>query len=206
MVFGEVEDVLTSTIYIFNSLGPVINFFVMLQRTVLELSEEQEIGHWSLLSFFSCHSNSPEILYSAFDWKVLAAYSAIRWSHPYTEGQFCFVSADNKPQVHACSFCHQRHLPAVAEFVTHLQHCSGLYNKAADCLSHGPDSSITLGFDYEASSCELSVCSELHASLLSLSFHLVETEQTHCLLPLYLGHFARSSSAFWSCLFWAYYI
>lgn len=89
--------------------------------------EQQLCGTWRPLSFFSKHFSHAELKYSAFDKELLAAYLAVRKFQTFIEGRDCHLVTDHKPLVHAFSrrsdpwsLRQQRHLSALAEFLTRL--------------------------------------------------------------------------------------
>jgi hypothetical protein len=123
-------------------------------------SLEQWTGReWQPLAFFSRHLNPAQSKYSAFDRELLAAYLSVRHFHPWIEGRRCTLVTDHKPLVQAISktsdsWCarQQRHLSAISEFITDVQHRFGSANVVADYLSRDPAdfNVLSLGIDYTA--------------------------------------------------------
>ena len=94
------------------------------------------------LGFFSRKLSKSELRYSTFDREVLAAYLAIKHFRHFVEGRDFTIFTDHKPLVSAMfrssdpwSARQQRHLSAISEFTTDIQHISGKDNLVADALS-----------------------------------------------------------------------
>ena len=97
---------------------------------------------WQPLAFFSRQLRNAELKYSAFDRELLGVHLAIPQFRFMLEGRQFSVYTDHKPLVHAMaktaelwSSRQQRHLSAISEFTTDIQHVSGKNNTVADCLS-----------------------------------------------------------------------
>lgn len=97
---------------------------------------------WCPLAFFSYHLTPAELCYSAFDKELLAAYLGVCKFQPMIEGHDCSLLTDHKPLVHALSRHsdpwsphQQRHLSALAEFLTPIQHCSGISDVITDFVT-----------------------------------------------------------------------
>ena len=117
-------------------------------------------GVWQPLAFFSRQLRAPEQKYSAFDRELLALYLAIRHFRYYLEGRAFTAYTDHRPLTFAFtkgsdawSARQQRHLSAISEFTTCVQHIDGKNNSVADVLSrlhinavHG----LLPGVDYQA--------------------------------------------------------
>ena len=99
-------------------------------------------GVWQPLAFYSRKFSAAEKNYSTFDRELLAVHSSIRHFRYFLEGRLFTVYTDHKPLVSAIkkvsdphSPRQQRHLAAIAEFTTDLQHVAGKANFVADALS-----------------------------------------------------------------------
>ena len=104
--------------------------------------EQQVDDHWQPLAFFSRKFSTAESKYSAFDRELLAVHTAIRHFRYFLEGRKFTVYTDHHPLTAAIrkisdphSPRQQRHLAAIAEFTTDLQHVAGKSNYVADALS-----------------------------------------------------------------------
>ena len=107
--------------------------------TVLEQHIE---GKWKSLAFFSCRFRPPETKYSMFDRELLAVHLAIRHFRFFLEGRSFTIFTDHKPLTLAIkkstdpqSARQGRHLAAIAEYSTDIQHVAGKANPIADALS-----------------------------------------------------------------------
>jgi len=117
-------------------------------------------GVWEPLAFFSRQLRAAEQKYSAFDRELLALYLAVRHFRYYLEGRPFTAYTDHMPLTFAFSKLadpwsarQQRHLTAISEFTTHVQHVSGKSNSVADALSRatiGAVHSLLPGVDYDA--------------------------------------------------------
>ena len=104
---------------------------------------EQQVGElWQPLAFFSRKFSAAESRYSTFDRELLAVHVAIRHFRYFLEGWEFTVYTDHHPLTSAIrkisdphSPRQQRHLAAIAEFTTDLQHVAGKSNFVADALS-----------------------------------------------------------------------
>ena len=114
-------------------------------------------GGWQPLAFFSKQLRENERKYSTFDRELLGLFLATRHFRFLLEGRRFTAFVDHKP----LTFCmaktsepwsgrQQRHLSAVSEFTTDIQHVSGKDNFVADCLSRAVANSVHLGLDYAA--------------------------------------------------------
>merc|ERR1712015_37960 len=100
-------------------------------------------GKWKPLAFFSCRFRTPETKYSTFDRELLAVHLAIRHFHFFLEGRSFTIFTDHKPLTLAIKkstdpqSAHQgRHLAAITEYSTDIQHVARKANPVADALSH----------------------------------------------------------------------
>ena len=127
--------------------------------------EQWSDGSWKPLGFFSRTLTSAQLKYSAFDRELLAAYLAVRHFRPLIEGRRCVLVTDHKPLTQALfkrsdAWCarQQRHLSAVSEFISSVQHRQGSSNVVADCLSRHPleVEAVTFDIDYHALATEQS--------------------------------------------------
>jgi cleavage and polyadenylation specificity factor subunit 1 len=132
--------------------------------------EQWQHGAWRPLSFFSRHLREAEKRYSAFDKELLAAYLAVRHFSVLIEGRYCILFTDHQPlalawckQSDSWSSRQQRHLSAIAEFVSDVRHLKGSSNVVADCLSRAPIDAITLGIDYQEFAREQARCTDTQA-------------------------------------------
>jgi transposase InsO family protein len=112
---------------------------------------------WQPLAFFSRQLRPAERKYSAFDRELLALYLAIRHFRYYLEGRPFTAFTDHKPLTFAMakvgepwSARQQRHLAAISEFTTNIQHISGKDNVVADALSRVTIASLHEGLDFVA--------------------------------------------------------
>ena len=104
---------------------------------------EQQVGErWQPLAFFSRKFSTAESRYSTFDRELLAVHTAIRHFRYFLEGREFTVYTDHHPLTSAIrkisdphSPRQQRHLAAIAEFTTNIQHVAGKSNFVADALS-----------------------------------------------------------------------
>ena len=104
---------------------------------------EQKIdGMWQPLAFFSKKFRPAETKYSAFDRELLAVHLSIRHFRYFLEGRQFSVFTDHKPLTSALSKIgdpisarQSRHLSAIAEYTTDIQHVAGKNNIVADALS-----------------------------------------------------------------------
>ncbi|MCH9663075.1 MAG: hypothetical protein K0U66_05395, partial [Gammaproteobacteria bacterium] len=120
---------------------------------------EQKIDdRWQPLAFFSRQLRAPEVKYSAFDRELLAAHLAVRHFRFFLEGRAFTIFTDHKPLTLAMhkvsepwSARQQRHLSAISEFTTDIQHVAGTDNPVADALSRVVINSIaSTDLDYPA--------------------------------------------------------
>ena len=109
--------------------------------------EQLRDGRWTPLAFFSKAFRDAEKNYSAFDRELLAIHLSLRHFRAFLEGRQFTVFTDHKPITTALnkvsdpwSARQARHLSAVAEFTSDIQHVSGKTNLVADALSRNvPD-------------------------------------------------------------------
>ena len=99
-------------------------------------------GKWKPLAFFSRRFRTPETKYSTFDRELLAVHLAIRHFRFFLEGRSFTIFTDHKPLTLAIkkstdpqSARQGRHLAAIAEYSTDIQHVAGKANPVADALS-----------------------------------------------------------------------
>ena len=122
---------------------------------------EQKVNEtWRPLAFFSKALRKPERNYSTFDRELLALHLAIRHFRHFLEGRTFTMFTDHKPLIFAFakvsdpwSARQQRHLAAISEFSTTIQHVAGKNNQVADALSRvNVDATISTqpGIDYES--------------------------------------------------------
>ena len=114
-------------------------------------------GSWQTLAFFSRQLRKPECKYSVFDRELLALFLAVRHFRYYLEGRPFVIFTDHKPLTFAFSkhsdawsARQQRHLSAISEFTTCVQHLSGKNNLVADALSRISVNALLPGIDYLA--------------------------------------------------------
>lgn len=110
---------------------------------------------WQPLAFFSRKLRDNECKYSVFDRELLALYLATRHFRFLLEGRPFTAFVDHKPLTFAMSKVtepwsarQQRHLAAISEFTTDLQHVAGKCNPVADCLSRAIICPVHLGVDF----------------------------------------------------------
>ena len=129
-------------------------------RAIGGILEQHIDSLWQPLAFFSRQLRPPETKYSAFDCELLAAHLAVRHFHFFLEGRIFTIYTDHKPltlTMHKVSELwsarQQRHLSAISEFTTDIQHVAGKDNPVADTLSQATINLIvSTGFDYSAMS------------------------------------------------------
>jgi transposase InsO family protein len=119
--------------------------------------EQQQDGLWRPLAFFSRQLRPPERKYSAFDRELLAVHLGVRHFRYFLEGRPFTVYTDHKPLTFAMakvsepwSARQQRHLMAISEYTTDIQHVAGKDNPVADALSRANIGAISAGVNYEA--------------------------------------------------------
>ncbi|XP_053734725.1 uncharacterized protein LOC128767052 [Synchiropus splendidus] len=117
--------------------------------------EQRVAGVWQPLAFFSRRLRDNERKYSTFDRELLALYLATRHFRFLLEGREFTAYVDHKPLTFAMgkvtepwSARQQRHLAAVSEFTTDIQHVAGKANPVADCLSRVLVCPVYLGVDF----------------------------------------------------------
>nr|XP_057908117.1 uncharacterized protein LOC131104680 [Doryrhamphus excisus] len=117
--------------------------------------EQRVEGVWQPLAFFSRKLRDNERKYSVFDRELLALYLACRHFRFLLEGRQFTAYVDHKPLTFAMSKVtepwsarQQRHLAAISEFTTDIQHVAGKANPVADCLSRALVSPVLLGTDF----------------------------------------------------------
>ena len=136
-------------------------------------------GVWQPLAFFSRQLRPPEQKYSAFDRELLALHLAVRHFRYYLEGRFFTAYTDHMPLTFAFakltdpwSARQQRHLAAISEFTTCVQHVSGKGNTVADALSRtaiGAVYALLPGIDYTALATAQLIDAELPAYRTAIS-------------------------------------
>ena len=133
--------------------------------------EQKVRGHWLPLAFFSRQLTSPEQKYSAFDRELLAVHLGIRHFRYFLEGRPFTIYTDHKPLTFAMkkvsdpwSARQQRHLTAISEFTTDIQHVSGKDNVVADALSRATVSTLSHGFDFA----DMAICQNTDAEVQAL--------------------------------------
>ncbi|KAK7877067.1 hypothetical protein WMY93_032222 [Mugilogobius chulae] len=106
-------------------------------------------GAWQPLAFFSRKLRDAEKKYSTFDRELLALFLATRHFRFLLEGRDFTAFVDHKPLTFAMakvsepwSARQQRHLSAISEFTTDIQHVAGKSNLVADCLSRAQDNPV----------------------------------------------------------------
>ena len=104
--------------------------------------QQEVVGFWAPLSFYSKKLSSAETRYSAFDRELFAAYSALRHFRFLLEGEEFVLLTDHKPLTHALfrtsppwSAMQQRRLSFLSEFNCDIRHLPGTENIVADALS-----------------------------------------------------------------------
>ena len=119
--------------------------------------EQRVAGAWQPLAFFSRGLRDSERKYSVFDRELLALYLATRHFRFLLEGRPFTAYVDHKPLTFAMakvtepwSARQQRHLAAISEFTTDIQHVAGKANPVADCLSRVLVCPVHLGVDFSA--------------------------------------------------------
>uniref|UniRef100_A0AAV2JZV2 Gypsy retrotransposon integrase-like protein 1 n=1 Tax=Knipowitschia caucasica TaxID=637954 RepID=A0AAV2JZV2_KNICA len=117
--------------------------------------EQWSDGHWQPLAFFSRKLRDSERKYSTFDRELLALFLATRHFRFLLEGREFTAFVDHKPLTFGMaktsepwSSLQQRHLSAISELTTDIQHVAGKNNLVADCLSCAPVATVHLGIDY----------------------------------------------------------
>jgi hypothetical protein len=113
--------------------------------------EQYQDGRLRPLSFFSRKLSPAESRHSAFDKELLAAYLSVRHFQPIIEGRVCTLMTDHRPlalawnkQSDPWSARQQRHLSAIAQYVTDVCHRSGASNTVADCLSRAQTTQVSM--------------------------------------------------------------
>lgn len=148
--------------------------------------EQWSGGSWKPLGFFSRTLTSAQLKYSAFDRELLAAYLAVRHFQPLIEGRRCVLVTDHKPLTQALfkrsdAWCarQQRHLSAVSEFISSVQHRQGSSNVVADCLSRHPldIEAVTFDIDYQALATEQSASSTVGVDDLKANLHGLQLQR-----------------------------
>ena len=135
--------------------------------TVGAILEQHVAGIWQPLGFFSSHFRPSKLelhcplaladhLRSATDRELLAAYFAVRHFHHILEGRKFTLFTDHKPLVgmmakvsDSWSAMQARHLSAISEYMTDIQHLDRKANVVADALSRVETDQICLGIDYK---------------------------------------------------------
>lgn len=119
--------------------------------------EQRVAGAWQPLAFFSRKLSNSERRYSVFDRELLAVYLATRHFRFLLEGRSFTIYVDHKPLTFAMgkvtepwSARQQRHLAAISEFTTDIQHVAGKANPVADCLSRVLVCPVHIGLDFSA--------------------------------------------------------
>ena len=128
--------------------------------------EQRVSGIWQPLGFFSSRFRPSKLelrrplalddhLRSATDRELLAAYRAVRHFRHILEGRKFTLFTDHKPLVSmmakvsdSWSAMQARHLSAISEYTTDIQHLEGKANVVADALSRVEIDHICLGIDY----------------------------------------------------------
>lgn len=132
--------------------------------------EQWSDGAWQPLAFFSRKLRESEKKYSTFDRELLALFLATRHFRFLLEGREFTAFVDHKPLTFAMakttepwSARQQRHLSAVSEFTTDIQHVAGKNNQVADCLSRAQVTTVHLGIDYAQMAADQIMDSEVQA-------------------------------------------
>lgn len=99
-------------------------------------------GQPFLVEMFSKKLSDTQKRYSTFDRELLAAYLAVLHFRHLVEGQHLTLCTDHRPLVGALTSKRpakldrqQRHLSALAEYVSEIKYIRGSQNVVADCLS-----------------------------------------------------------------------
>ena len=100
---------------------------------------------WEPLGFFSKKLDKPQLVYSAFDRELYAAFAAIRHFRYQLEGRRFQLWTDHKPLIFALKKVdeawtprQQRQLAYLAEYTADIYHVAGRENVVADALSRPP--------------------------------------------------------------------
>ena len=100
---------------------------------------------WEPLGFFSKKLDKPQLIYSAFDRELFAAFAAIRHFRYQLEGRQFQLWTDHKPLLFAVKKVdeawtprQQRQLAYIAEYTADIRHVAGVDNVVADALSRPP--------------------------------------------------------------------
>ena len=100
---------------------------------------------WEPLGFFSKKLDKPQLVYSAFDRELYAAFSAIRHFRYQLEGRRFQLWTNHKPLIFALKKVdeawtprQQRQLAYLAEYTADIHHVAGCENVVADALSRPP--------------------------------------------------------------------
>ena len=110
------------------------------------LQQRRQAGQaWEPLGFFSKKLDKPQLVYSAFDRELFAAFAAVRHFWYQLEGRQFQLWINHKPLVFALKKVNeawtprqQRQLPYLAEYTTDIRHVTGIENVIADALSRPP--------------------------------------------------------------------
>ena len=97
---------------------------------------------WEPLGFFSKKLDKPQLVYSAFDRELFAAYSAVRHFRFQLEGRRFSIHTDHKPLaqclVKPWTPRQHRQLAYIAEFMVDICYVAGFDNIITDALKGGP--------------------------------------------------------------------
>ena len=106
---------------------------------------------WEPLGFFSRKLDRPQLVYSAYDRELFAAFAAVRHFRYQLEGRHFVLWTDHKPLLSSLVKVseswtprQQRQLAYLAEFNVILRHVAGADNVVADALSRPPASSVDI--------------------------------------------------------------
>ena len=112
---------------------------------------QQYIEHqWCPIAYFSKKLKPSEIKYSTFDRELLAVYLAIKHFRYFVEGREFQVFTDHKPLTYSLSSNSERYTPRqirhmdfISQFMTNIQHVSGIDNPVANALSRAEINAVS---------------------------------------------------------------
>lgn len=138
-------------------------------------------GHWQPLAFTGQFLSLAEQRYSTFIHELLPAYHTVRHFQSWIRGCYCCLYSDHCLLTQALlwssdpwSTRQQRHLSAIAEFVSDIIYQPRCFNHAADSLSRAPNDAMILRVDDEELAFLQRSAADIHAyqsDIISLKLH-----------------------------------